>query len=345
MEVPPSREGRSSEDDPRRLSSLEHPLSFGHRLLRPGSQSGRLRRSGRRRRVDDRQLPVLRRANEECVYGPLRRALPHLLEPLSPPFERPRVAGCDRSPLRVSRPRCRQPPLVSERVRRSPPKTLSIHPRRLEAERVEPDRIPALLDRPARELGRLADRSPRRRQDDDRASDPGPPGRCRRGRGLARVGRPSGDPDAASRLLAGGARPLLRDGRRPGGARRRPGVQCPRRRDRAAARPPAAASQPIPRAARGARRDALDVREARDPKGLYRRARAGSAPHLPGATDSYEPPLTAELVLSGTASGRERPSRAQPARRSTSGFSPPNDAAASGERVYPSTLGESRRTS
>lgn len=45
-----------------------------------------------------------------------------------------------------------------------------------------------------------------------------------------------------------------------------------------------------------------DVREARDPKGLYRRARAGSAPHLPGATEPYEPPLDPDLVLSGTVS-------------------------------------------
>lgn len=44
-----------------------------------------------------------------------------------------------------------------------------------------------------------------------------------------------------------------------------------------------------------------EVREARDPKGLYRRARAGSAPHLPGATEPYEPPLDPDLVLSGTA--------------------------------------------
>lgn len=44
----------------------------------------------------------------------------------------------------------------------------------------------------------------------------------------------------------------------------------------------------------------LAVREARDPKGLYRRARAGGAPNLPGATEPYEPPLEPDLVLSGT---------------------------------------------
>lgn len=49
----------------------------------------------------------------------------------------------------------------------------------------------------------------------------------------------------------------------------------------------------------------LEVREHRDPKGLYLRARAGDAPHLPGATDSYEAPLDPALVLGGTASPAE----------------------------------------
>jgi adenylylsulfate kinase len=42
-----------------------------------------------------------------------------------------------------------------------------------------------------------------------------------------------------------------------------------------------------------------ELREARDPKGLYRLAREGGAPHLPGATDDYEPPLLPDLVVSG----------------------------------------------
>jgi adenylylsulfate kinase-like enzyme len=49
----------------------------------------------------------------------------------------------------------------------------------------------------------------------------------------------------------------------------------------------------------------LAVREARDPKGLYRRAREGRAPHLPGATGAYEPPAHPDLVLSGTAPAAE----------------------------------------
>lgn len=43
----------------------------------------------------------------------------------------------------------------------------------------------------------------------------------------------------------------------------------------------------------------LAVCEARDPKGLYRAARAGAASSLPGIQASYEPPLRAEVVLPG----------------------------------------------
>jgi adenylylsulfate kinase len=42
-----------------------------------------------------------------------------------------------------------------------------------------------------------------------------------------------------------------------------------------------------------------DVRRSRDPKGLYAAARAGAAPHLPGAGEAYEEPAAPELVLSG----------------------------------------------
>jgi adenylylsulfate kinase-like enzyme len=49
----------------------------------------------------------------------------------------------------------------------------------------------------------------------------------------------------------------------------------------------------------------LSVREARDPKALYRRAREGRAPHLPGATAAYEPPEHPDLVLSGTVPAAE----------------------------------------
>jgi adenylylsulfate kinase len=52
-----------------------------------------------------------------------------------------------------------------------------------------------------------------------------------------------------------------------------------------------------------------EVRETRDPKGLYRRARAGEAPHLPGATEPYEAPLFPALALSGTAPPAENARR------------------------------------
>lgn len=52
-----------------------------------------------------------------------------------------------------------------------------------------------------------------------------------------------------------------------------------------------------------------ELREARDPKGLYRRARAGEAPHLPGVTEPYEAPISPALVLSGTAPPAENARR------------------------------------
>ena len=45
----------------------------------------------------------------------------------------------------------------------------------------------------------------------------------------------------------------------------------------------------------------LDVCEARDPKGLYKLARAGKLPNLTGIGSAYEVPEAAELVLTGTA--------------------------------------------
>lgn len=43
----------------------------------------------------------------------------------------------------------------------------------------------------------------------------------------------------------------------------------------------------------------LEVCEARDPKGLYKKARAGELPQFTGIDDPYEPPTSAELVLDG----------------------------------------------
>lgn len=41
----------------------------------------------------------------------------------------------------------------------------------------------------------------------------------------------------------------------------------------------------------------LEVCEQRDPKSLYRQARAGEIANMTGVTDPYEPPLAPELVL------------------------------------------------
>jgi adenylylsulfate kinase len=44
----------------------------------------------------------------------------------------------------------------------------------------------------------------------------------------------------------------------------------------------------------------LEVCEGRDPKGLYRRARAGEIKNFTGIDDPYEPPLHPELVLNSS---------------------------------------------
>jgi len=43
----------------------------------------------------------------------------------------------------------------------------------------------------------------------------------------------------------------------------------------------------------------LPVCESRDPKGIYRRAREGKAPNVPGVQAEYEPPLRPDLVIRG----------------------------------------------
>ena len=44
----------------------------------------------------------------------------------------------------------------------------------------------------------------------------------------------------------------------------------------------------------------LEVCEARDPKGLYKKARAGEIPNFTGINSPYEPPLQPELVIDTT---------------------------------------------
>lgn len=43
----------------------------------------------------------------------------------------------------------------------------------------------------------------------------------------------------------------------------------------------------------------LEICEQRDPKGLYKKARAGEIKHFTGISDPYEAPLTAEVTLPG----------------------------------------------
>lgn len=40
-----------------------------------------------------------------------------------------------------------------------------------------------------------------------------------------------------------------------------------------------------------------DICEERDPKGLYRKARAGLIPHFTGVDDEYEPPVNPDIVI------------------------------------------------
>ena len=54
----------------------------------------------------------------------------------------------------------------------------------------------------------------------------------------------------------------------------------------------------------------LDICEARDPKGLYERARAGTIPHFTGVSAPYEVPSEPDLVL--TTEGRGVAASAQP---------------------------------
>jgi len=43
----------------------------------------------------------------------------------------------------------------------------------------------------------------------------------------------------------------------------------------------------------------IEVCRGRDPKGIYRRSAAGTAPNVPGVSAPYEPPLRPEVVVNG----------------------------------------------
>jgi bifunctional enzyme CysN/CysC len=54
----------------------------------------------------------------------------------------------------------------------------------------------------------------------------------------------------------------------------------------------------------------LDVCEARDPKGLYAKARAGELPGFTGVDDPYEPPVSPDLVVASSATAPDEAARA-----------------------------------
>ncbi|HEX7380960.1 MAG TPA: adenylyl-sulfate kinase [Nevskiaceae bacterium] len=56
----------------------------------------------------------------------------------------------------------------------------------------------------------------------------------------------------------------------------------------------------------------LAVAGARDPKGLYRRARAGQIPHFTGIDDPYEAPLAPDVQLCSASMTVEQETRSVP---------------------------------
>ena len=54
----------------------------------------------------------------------------------------------------------------------------------------------------------------------------------------------------------------------------------------------------------------FEICATRDPKGLYRAAREGRAPHLPGAQSGYEPPARPDLVIHTDRASPEQGARA-----------------------------------
>ena len=96
------------------------------------------------------------------------------------------------------------------------------------------------------------------------------------------------DRDAFYRMLSGLSSLLARDGHTVLVA-----ATAPRRAHRAAARSAAPAFAEV-----WVRTSLADC-EARDQKGLYARARQGSAPDLPGMGATYEPPDSPELTADG----------------------------------------------
>ena len=67
----------------------------------------------------------------------------------------------------------------------------------------------------------------------------------------------------------------------------------------------------------------LDVAEARDPKGLYRKARRGELRNFTGIDSPYEPPENPEIRLDTTALSPEQAAAAVVERLEADGLLPP----------------------
>ena len=64
----------------------------------------------------------------------------------------------------------------------------------------------------------------------------------------------------------------------------------------------------------------LEVAEARDPKGLYKKARAGEISHFTGIDSPYEPPLSPDIRLDTTSAGAEELAERVVARLRSAGY-------------------------
>src|SRR5688572_28703030 len=64
----------------------------------------------------------------------------------------------------------------------------------------------------------------------------------------------------------------------------------------------------------------LEVAEARDPKGLYKKARAGEIAHFTGIDSPYEPPLAPDIRLDTTTASAEELAERVVSRLRTGGY-------------------------
>ena len=311
MAIPAAGSGRSPADDPRRLPPLEHPLRLGRGLPGPRPQPRPVRRSGGRRGLALDQLSVLRPAHDGRLRRSLRRALSRVLGPLR---ERSRDACLPEviAPHFAFRALVLANPVwyprESEDVRRRLFRfILSV----LEAERFDAERIPALFERSAAVTWAVW------------LTGPPASGKTTVAREVLRQLAAAGatavwlESDALRKiltpragLLAGGAGPLLRawspTSPRSCAVRVSTSSSTPRPRGGSTG---AGCASAFPTSSRCSSRRRLAVREARDPKGLYRRARAGRRARPARSDGGLRSAGAPDLVLSGTANPEESADR------------------------------------